>query len=387
MALDPAGPNVYTDFTALTRLKAEAHTDKRAATAKVARQFETIFTQMMLKSMRAASTGQGILDSDQSKAYRDMADQQLGLSLSTRGRGLGIASLLERQLGGREADTKIAGTQPLHPLRDTAHRSAGIDLRRSGGASAVSGVPLAHAPTTLRPLPGRPIAMQAIQSGTTTAVPATIASGHRTTLIEGARTLHEGLRPTVRAALTAIDGASDAAITRVRDALPASAEEFVRTMLPHARAAAEKLGVSVRTVLAHAALETGWGRHMPRAAGGGSSNNLFGIKGGSHWTGPSARVSTLEYENGVAQRRVATFRAYDSPSGAFADYANLLTDNPRYAAALGHGDNVADFGKALQHAGYATDPAYASKLSRIADSAPMRAALGELKNSGALPTI
>jgi len=383
MSLDPASPNVYTDFTALTRLKAEAHADKHAATAKVARQFETIFTQMMLKSMRAASTGQGILDSDQSKAYRDMADQQLGLTLSTRGRGLGIASLLERQLGGREADAKTAGTPRLHPLRDSAHPSAGIDLHRAGGASTASAIPLAHAPATLRPLPGRPLAMQ----------PATITSalvptaGHPATLIEGARVLHEGLRPTMRAALTAIDGASNAAISRVRDALPASAEEFVRTMLPHARAAAEKLGVSVRTVLAHAALETGWGRHMPRAANGGSSNNLFGIKGGGQWTGPSTRVSTLEYENGVAQHRVATFRAYDSPSGAFADYANLLSDNPRYAAALGHGDNVADFGKALQHAGYATDPAYASKLSRIADSAPMRAALASLKISGALPTI
>jgi len=102
MSFDPRTTGNFTDFAALTRLKAAARMDKRASTSTVARQFETLFTQMMLKSMRSASLGSGILDSEQSKQYRDLADSQLAMSLSTRGNGLGIAKMLERQLLGHE---------------------------------------------------------------------------------------------------------------------------------------------------------------------------------------------------------------------------------------------------------------------------------------------
>jgi peptidoglycan hydrolase FlgJ len=345
VSFDPRTSGNFTDFAALTRLKAAARMDRKASTSTVARQFETLFTQMMLKSMRSASLGSGILDSEQSKQYRDLADQQLAVSLSTRGQGLGIARLLERQLGGHDAKTTAT-----------------------------------HA---LNALPQRPAAMQPLDAAdAVSAVPATRAS-----LSDDAAALRQGLHPVWNAALTAIDGASNASIQRVRNALPANAAEFVQQMLPHAQAAAEKLGVSVRAVLAHAALETGWGRHMPRAANGASSNNLFGIKAGSGWDGAKARVSTTEYENGVAVRRVDAFRAYASPTAAFNDYADLIAGNPRYASALGHGDNVRGFATALQRGGYATDPGYASKLARIADSAPMRAALAALKNPPALPTL
>jgi len=344
MSFDPRTTGNFTDFAALTRLKAAARMDKRASTSTVARQFETLFTQMMLKSMRSASLGSGITDSEQSKQYRDLADSQLAMSLSTRGKGLGIAKMLERQLLGHE--TKDA----------TPH---------------------------LNPLPNRPAAMLPLDaSGATNATPAA-----RMSLADDAKTLRKGLHPVWNAAMTAVDSASNGAIGRVRDSLPANATEFVQKMLPHAQAAAEKLGVSVRAVLAHAALETGWGRHMPRAANGASSNNLFGIKAGSSWDGAKARVATTEYENGVAVRRVDNFRAYNSPTAAFNDYADLIAGNPRYASALGHGDNVKGFASALQHGGYATDPAYASKLAHIADSVTMRDAIAALKNPSALPTL
>jgi len=351
MSFDPRTTGNFTDFAALTRLKAAARTDRHAATSKVARQFETLFTQMMLKSMRSASMGSGILDSEQSKQYRDLADSQLAMTLSTRGKGLGIATMLERQLAQHEASKSAT---------DATH--------------------------SLNPLPGRPAAMQKL------AADAVAGDSNATSLIDNAKSLHQGLRPALHATFTAIDSAANGGLQRVRDSLPANAGEFVRTMLPHAQAAADKLGVSVRAVLAHAALETGWGKHMPRSADGSSSNNLFGIKAGASWDGARARVSTTEYENGVAVRRVDSFRAYDSPSGAFSDYADLISGNPRYAAALGSGDDVHGFAKALQRAGYATDPSYASKLARIADSGPMRealAALGNttLKNSAALPTF
>jgi flagellar protein FlgJ len=345
MSFDPRTTGNFTDFAALTRLKAAARMDKRASTSTVARQFETLFTQMMLKSMRSASLGSGITDSEQSKQYRDLADSQLAMSLSTRGKGLGIAKMLERQLLG-------------HEPRD---------------ASA----------THLNPLPGRPAAMQPLDASDATNTKAAA----RMSLADDANTLRKGLHPVWNAAMTAVDSASNGAIGRVRDALPANATEFVQKMLPHAQAAAEKLGVSVRAVLAHAALETGWGRHMPRAPNGASSNNLFGIKAGASWDGEKARVATTEYENGVAVRRVDSFRAYNSPTAAFNDYADLIAGNPRYAAALGHGDNVKGFASALQHGGYATDPSYASKLAHIADSVTMRDAIAALKNPSALPTL
>jgi peptidoglycan hydrolase FlgJ len=346
MSFDPRTTGNFTDFAALTRLKAAARMDKRASTSTVARQFETLFTQMMLKSMRSASLGSGILDSEQSKQYRDLADSQLAMSLSTRGNGLGIAKMLERQLLG-------------HDVKDAT-------------------------PHALNPLPGRPAAMQMLDGANATS---SSTSTTKPSLTDDAKTLRNGLHPVWHAALTAIDNASNGSVERISKALPANATEFVKTMLPAAQAAADKLGVSVRAVLAHAALETGWGRHMPRAANGASSNNLFGIKAGSGWDGAKARVSTTEYENGVAVRRVDSFRAYDSPTAAFNDYADLIAGNPRYASALGHGDNVKGFATALQRSGYATDPSYAAKLAHIADSAPMREAIAALKNPSALPTL
>jgi flagellar protein FlgJ len=153
---------------------------------------------------------------------------------------------------------------------------------------------------------------------------------------------------------------------------------FVRALAPHAEAAAKQLGVSVRALLAQAALETGWGKHLPSHGDGSSSFNMFGIKAGGSWGGDKVSVPTLEYENGVAVRRRDQFRAYDSPSASFADYARLLSDSPRYAQALGSGENIAGFARALVRGGYATDPAYASKITAIANSPQMREALAAL---------
>jgi flagellar protein FlgJ len=169
------------------------------------------------------------------------------------------------------------------------------------------------------------------------------------------------------------------AVDTVAEVLPGGDPvSFVRALAPHAQAAAEKLGVSVRALLAQAALETGWGKHLPSRGDGSSSFNLFGIKAGGNWQGDKVSVPTLEYEGGVAVRRRDNFRAYQDPSQSFADYARLLTDNPRYAQALGQGENIAGFAHALSRGGYATDPSYASKLTAIANSPQMREALAAL---------
>jgi len=142
----------------------------------------------------------------------------------------------------------------------------------------------------------------------------------------------------------------------------------VRAMLPHAETASRELGVAPQTLIAHAALETGWGRSMPGGADGQPSFNLFGVKAGTRWQGPEVRSSTVEFEAGVAGTRVERFRAYDSPSASFGDYVSLLKGASRYAAALGTGNDAAAFAGALQKGGYATDPDYARKLTSVVAS-------------------
>jgi flagellar protein FlgJ len=136
-------------------------------------------------------------------------------------------------------------------------------------------------------------------------------------------------------------------------------------------------------VLAHAALETGWGRHLPRGHDGASSNNLFGIKAGASWTGDSVSVPTLEYDGDVARRAQSRFRAYASPEASFEDYATLIGGDPRYAEALARGDDIAGYARALQDGGYATDPSYARKLEELARGEQMKAALAGAPNDGA----
>lgn len=141
--------------------------------------------------------------------------------------------------------------------------------------------------------------------------------------------------------------------------------EFVSRLLPYARRAAERLGVDPELIVAHAALETGWGRQTPAASQGSPSHNLFGIKAGSQWRGAVAEASTTEFENGVPQRRTERFRAYQDFAQAFDDYADLLS-RARFAGVRNTGADSAAFAQGLQAGGYATDPHYARKLQQVA---------------------
>ncbi len=343
MSVDPRQVALFNDFSGLTRLRASARADSKAATEQVARQFETIFTQMMLKSMRSASLGDGAMDSEQSRSYRDMFDQQLAVTLASRGKGLGIAEMLVRQLGG--------GSEAAPATLDRS-------LAARGATAGFT-------------MPARPLAMTAAITPPGRTVD-TLATRAIAAVQQGLQPLRDGLD---KIADAAIEGAHKLA----ESWHPSSPQEFVQSLLPHAQAAAERLGVSVRALLAHAALETGWGKHLPTQGDGSSSFNLFGIKAGSSWSGERVRVPTLEVENGVTVRRREAFRVYDSPSDSFMDYAKLIGENPRYAAALGHGEDVRGFARALQSAGYATDPDYARKLAQVADSAPMREAMAAIE--------
>jgi flagellar protein FlgJ len=145
-----------------------------------------------------------------------------------------------------------------------------------------------------------------------------------------------------------------------------SADDFVNTMLPMAKEAADRIGVDPRYLVAQAALETGWGKSVMRAQDGSSSHNLFGIKAGSSWNGGSARAITSEFRNGAMVKETAEFRSYDSYKDSFHDLVTLLQSNNRYQEVVKSADNPEQFVRELQKAGYATDPDYASKISQIA---------------------
>lgn len=312
--------NTWTDLSGFSALRQQAQTDSKAALPVVAKQFESIFTQMVLKSMREANYGDPLFDSQAGNAWQGLFDQQLAVSLSDKGHGLGIAEMLVRQLGGT-----ATGAAPALPGQAS-------DPSESGQPPSANS--------------------------------------------------EDNWKKRLGAVVDAVSSAGKA----VSHFVPTDATDFVMQVAPYAKKAAEKLGVSLRAVLAQAALETQWGKHMPTHADGTRSNNLFGIKAGASWSGDRVNVPTLEFEGGVAVRRQAQFRAYDSPAQSFEDYARLIGDNPRYAGALGKGDDVMGFARGLISGSYATDPAYASKIAAIANSPAMRQALAALKNVVHLPT-
>ena len=145
-------------------------------------------------------------------------------------------------------------------------------------------------------------------------------------------------------------------------ARPEQVQSFVRQLRPMLIEAGRQLGVSPNILLAHAALETGWGRSVV-------GNNLFGIKAGSSWQGAQVTTLTHELEEGGRVAREAAFRAYPSLDASVQDYVALIGDNPRYQALLGTGDDAAAYARGLIAGGYATDNDYGSKLEAVAAEA------------------
>jgi flagellar protein FlgJ len=158
------------------------------------------------------------------------------------------------------------------------------------------------------------------------------------------------------------------------DAVGASPSDFVSQVMPAIRTAAAALGVSPLGILAQAALETGWGRRMPRTANGASSLNLFGIKAGGEWDGDKASATTVEFSEGVASAKRTAFRAYDSIEQSVGDFTALMS-SPRYRAAINAGQTALGYVQGIASSGYATDPAYAAKLTAMLRSNTFREAL------------
>jgi len=309
---DSLPQRLATDTAITADLRDKFRRDPQAGLKAAAQQFEAMFMQMVLKSMRDATPQDGVLDSDQSRFYTTMLDQQLAQNMATTGQGMGFARLIEQQLG----------------------RNLNVSAIPEGGV-----------------------------------LPANAAAGNAVPLAADVSSLDGGYSRRAEA-VTAVRDASG----RPGGNLPPTAKEFVDRVWPHAVEASRSTGIPPQFLVAHAALESGWGKHEIRRADGSSSYNLFGIKAGKRWTGNVVETSTTEYVNGRAERETARFRAYDSYADAFRDYANLLRDNPRYSAVIGSQDGT-EFARRLQQAGYATDPLYANKLASIIKGPTLRQAL------------
>ncbi len=308
------------DVGSLGNLKRQARSGDPDANKAVAREFESMFLQMVLKSMRDATPREGLFDSDQSRLYQSLLDQQLSQTLGSSTRGFGLAAMIESQLSRRnEVPLPLPAQGPL----ELAPKARAFPLQQE-----------------LKALPLR----QPAESGFM---------------------LPQPIIPTrtTGPAATAPSGAVPA-ITAVQ-------RSFVDRMMPAALAAQRASGIPARYMVAQAALETGWGRSVPKGADGATSFNIFGIKAGASWRGPTVESRTTEVIMGVAQTRVERFRAYGSHEEAFSDYAKLMMRSPRYAA-VREARDPAGFARGLQLAGYATDPKYAAKLERIIGGAALR---------------
>ncbi len=294
---------LYTDFAGLTELRAKAAQDSSAASAEVAKQFEALFLQSMLAAMRQASQIGDSTDSEQTQFYQSMFDKQIAIDLAN-GQGIGLAAVLQKELGG------VAAV----PAEDKEVSLFLVPDRR------MSVTPLIPTPDNDNPF---------VNDVVKPATPETMAD-----------------KP-------------------VADWRPESPEQFIRDLWPQASKVAERLGVPPEVLIAQSALETGWGKKMIRNADGSNSFNLFGIKADARWQGDHANVSTLEYRDGIAQREQAAFRSYPSLQASMDDYVDFLQQSPRYQQALANASDGQTFLKELHKAGYATDPAYVEKISSI----------------------
>lgn len=348
----------YTDLGRLNAMKV-GERDSDANVRKVAQEFESVFLNQMMKSMRAA--GDVLADPDspfnsqESQQYRDMYDQQLSVSLSRQGGGIGLADVLSRQLSKQKTDTghsdPFAKVGQAAPARWPDSPAAAVEGRDDSKLLAMRRLAL----------PGK-LNRQTAQA-TQATTPAQALAGDGKPLVDmNWKAAQASAAPRDRA-LTVNGVEQDTSRLRFN-----SREEFVATLLPMAEKAARKLGVEPRYLVAQAALETGWGKSMIRQKDGTNSHNLFGIKS-TAWQGESAQVTTTEYVDGKATRQVAGFRVYDSFEQSFNDYVAVLQNNDRYRHAVqvaGKAGDSAGFVRELQRAGYATDPNYARKVAQIA---------------------
>lgn len=298
----------YLDANSLNKITQLSRKDNDAALKEVAKQFEALFLQQMLKTMRDTNqifAEDNPLNSNEMQFHQEMMDHQMVLNLAS-GKGIGLAEVFYRQMSPDQGKKVNADELFLAAKRN-------FDSK--------------YDPSLTLPLPGEgtvpPLGKGEVRRGSTS---------------PESTPIHQ------------------------------SPEDFVAGLMPYAEEAAKELNLDPDVLIAQAALETGWGKFVIKDGEGNSSFNLFNIKAGNSWSGKKVSVNTLEYENGVAQKQQANFRSYNSYAESFADYVKLISNNPRYEKAKSLAQNAVAYLDALQEGGYATDPRYADKIKSLLKS-------------------
>lgn len=342
VALDNAS---YTDLNGLNEINQLGKKDQALALKELSKQFESLFLNLMLKSMRdsnAVFEEGGMFQSNEMQFHRDMFDNQLALTMS-EGKGIGLADAFYEQMMLQYPQPGEARDTTPYVERPLPDRGIPVSPYKVRQPEVIDGVPGEKANNNYQAsmqIPGR----------------------------ENITPANE-LIATNRDQVIRFDG---------------TPKNFVENIYPHALKAAEKLAVDPETLIAQAALETGWGKYVLDSADGESSNNVFNIKTNQDWQGSSVSVSALEYKDGLAVKENSRFKKYESIQDSFDDYAKLISQNPRYQEAASESDPK-NYLRGLQSAGYATDPDYAEKIMTLYEADVIQSARQSALSKGVLP--
>jgi len=327
----------YTDMSGLAELKRQARGNADEALVAVAKQFEALFMQMVMKSMRDAGVKSDLFSNDQTKMYTDLYDKQLGIKLAESG-GLGLADIIVRQM---KANGSLKQNEKSLPMIQSS-MSANLVMNKSANTAALKIAENSQ-------LPGMNASVLKINSK---------------------------LEKIAQQLLATVNSHKIENQTGGNQ----SPAEFVSSIWQQVKSIAKKLDVNPIGILAQTVLETGWGKHIAKDKFGNSSNNLFGIKTNADWQGKSLNAKTQEFRQGHFVSVKQEFKAYESIEEALQDYSSLLQNSSRYEQVVNSGDNVDQFAKSLQKSGYATDPDYGRKIMSIVHSAQFNDVLKELVN-------
>jgi flagellar protein FlgJ len=362
----------FLDLGGLDSLRVQAQKDEKGALKEAAKQFEGIFIQMLMKSMRdanAAFKSDNPMNSETTAFFEQMRDQQMSVDLSNKGM-LGLAEMMVQQLDPDDSpitpasvlrgnsDYKVNPSMFVAPAteldKDTLDIIAPKD-QIAASHSVIANSDTAHSvidsAESMRPM-----------------------SAQLTNVLDGEQ-LNSVLRGEQLASQAVQVGKvlpqTDFAVPKAKGIAVSqftSPEHFISVLYPHAEKAAKSLGTSAEVLIAQSALETGWGQKVVRRNDGTMSHNLFNIKADKRWQGDKTSVNTLEFEKGIAVQQKADFRMYDNLEQSFNDFVSFISQGDRYQDARKVASEPTQFIKALQKAGYATDPQYANKVINVMKS-------------------
>lgn len=330
-------------------LKNLKNIDNKENAKEVSEQLEALFLQMVLKSMRDATTKDDLLPNEQGETYLSLFDQQLAYNMSKANGGVGLASQIEKQI--------------MQYINNKNNMDNGIPI--TSEETKTNPIPsLTSIPTSIPKNNKTPtieeqnsIKPQAIQE-TKPLVDIPSANINKTNLNQAFESLIE------QAKTSNISKSNTEVAIKPNQQSNITPKNFIQEILKDGLQASKETGVPPQFILGHAALESGWGKYIPQKQDGKSSFNIFSVKVTKDWKGETVDVATTEYINGKATNRVEKFKAYQSYNEAFSDYVSTLKKNSRYESVF-NSQTSSDFAKSLQKAGYATDPQYANKLEQL----------------------